>query len=76
LDGIQRELEEEQGALDWLQRDASTRAKQAFGNINHLRAELACFKTRLEESKLKVEEERNRLEGVIDKVWKERNVRS
>lgn len=52
LDGIRRELEEEQGALDRLRRDASTRAEQDRGNINQLRDELARFKTRLEESRL------------------------
>lgn len=52
LDGIRRELEEEQGALDRLRRDASTRAEQDRGNINQLRDELARFKTRLEDSRL------------------------
>jgi len=52
LDGIRRELEEEQGVLDRLRRDASTRAEQDRGNINQLRDELARFKTRLEESRL------------------------
>jgi len=52
LDGIRRELEEEQEALDRLRRDAATRAEQDRGNINQLRDELARLKTRLEESRL------------------------
>lgn len=52
LDGVRRELEEEQGALDRLRREATTRAEQDRGNINQLRDELARFKTRLEESRL------------------------
>lgn len=52
LDGVQRELEEGQGALDRLRRDTSTRAEQDRSNINQLRDELARFKTRLEETRL------------------------
>jgi rootletin len=54
LDGVQRELEEEHGALDRMRRDAATRAEQDRGNINQLRDELARFKTRLENSRLVV----------------------
>jgi rootletin len=51
LEGVQRELEQEQGALDRMRRDASTRAEQDRGNINQLRDELTRFKTRLEETR-------------------------
>ena len=52
MDAVRRELEEEQGALDRLRREAATRAEQDRGSINQLREELARIKTRLEEARL------------------------
>ncbi|KAF4520433.1 hypothetical protein B566_EDAN004004 [Ephemera danica] len=73
LEGVRRELEEEQAALDRLKRDATTRAEQDRGTVNQLREELSKFKSRLEENRLKSDEEKIRLDARIAEARQERD---
>nr|CAD7568360.1 unnamed protein product [Timema californicum] len=74
LDSTRRELEDWKGGLERLNRESSARAEQDRCASNQLRDEFARLKTRLDECRYSLLEERVRLEGRISEVRKEREI--
>lgn len=73
LDAVQRELKTENEHLDRLRRESSARADKDRGSIRGLKDELAKMKTRLDEQRLRAEEEIKRLEIHLSSITIERD---
>lgn len=73
LDQVVRELSIENENMDRLRRECSARAEKDRGVINQLKDEMAKFKTKMEEQKIKLEEKVSQLDIFLNGMREERD---
>lgn len=73
LDQVMRELATEMENIERLRREAAARCEKDRAAINQLRDEMAKLKTKLEEQRIKAEEQVNKLEIFLNSMREERD---
>lgn len=73
LDQVMRELATEMENIERLRREAAARCEKDRAAINQLRDEMAKLKTKLEEQRVKAEEQMNKLEIFLKSMREERD---